>query len=501
MKIKIATIIMLLVCLTVVFSQQILPVFAQPEGHTVSWLGDLQTNNQRALTRSADGTLHCVYGRGGHIRYSYSLDDGETWVEEQASVSGDPYTCAMALDSADNIHVVWYDVTLGPLQYRMRTSAGVWGSQEGIPNTDTTQKCPSIAIDSGDNVHIAWFANENEIRYSVKTTSGWQSVPDTISEGPSNYQLCPSIAIDSGDNVHIAWVGTGSGVNSGVYNIYYKMKPNGGAWGSLEFITDEPVIQGKAPVAYTGPSIAIDSNDDIHVIWTGLGWGTYSSHYNIQYRKRTSGIWESVEAVTDIDENQNYFNIALDTEDNAHAVWAGKGWGVDPGNSSIQHAIKTPMGWSSPETLASHSEDDAGHSEYPTLPIVMWAMHPEVSGVRPNIPDSEVSLIYMSVDYDASVGYPNFRIVYLHVDLVEDVEEQIEDLIDTVETMEVPLERILINPLNRALQLLEQDRPSYARYQLNSFIRRCRFYRRIGFLTPAEYTQLVETANEIKAQI
>jgi len=70
-------------------------------------------NNQQKLARKSNGDLWCVYYRSdgtySQIYASYSTDGGETWTEEQVcSGSDNQYNPSIAIDSSDNIHVVWY---------------------------------------------------------------------------------------------------------------------------------------------------------------------------------------------------------------------------------------------------------------------------------------------------------------------------------------------------------------------------------------------------------
>jgi hypothetical protein len=338
-------------------------------------------------------------------------------------------------------------------------------------------------------------ANEDEIRYSNKTGTGWLATPEDVTDGAYAYQVCPALAVDSNDNVHVAWAGMGWGTNTGTYNIYYKMKDKAGVWGSIEYITDVGSQQGKYSGSYMGPSIAIDSGNNVHVVWTGLGWGTNTSYYNIQYRNRTSGTWQTIESITDIGQHQISPTVSVDTVDDVHIVWSGKGWNDDPGNSSIQHTEKTSSGWELQETIVKHNEAVSGYSEFPTIPNSMWAMHPNIGGTSPNIPNG-VSLVYMNVAYDDNEGYNNFVLEYLHIG-----EAEISDLIEDVEELDLPLDFLLTNPLERAESWLN-DKPQAAKAQLRVFIRRCTWYHtHTPFLTESEYNNLVETAQTIMSEI
>src|SRR5512136_2038122 len=98
-------------------------------------------NNKRSLARSSDGTLHCVYHRSRAttmlVYYAYSKDEGATWTEERVSYppsKSNQYYPSVAVDSEDNVHVVWEGPGWGAnprpfrIVYRMRTSSGRWQS-------------------------------------------------------------------------------------------------------------------------------------------------------------------------------------------------------------------------------------------------------------------------------------------------------------------------------------------------------------------------------------
>jgi len=343
-----------------------------------------QTNNQRKLARTSDGTLWCVYHRSdgsyNQVYASYSTNDGETWTEEQlTNVSGNQYYPSIAIDSQDNIHVVWRGYGWGSntnrnnIRYRKRTSSG-WQSHEAVTDISYHQYDPAIAVDSQDNIHAVWCGggwgtntSYNNIQYRKRTSSGWQtqeSVTDT-----NNNQSRPAIAIDSNDNVHVVWQGKGWGTNTANDDIQYRKRTSSG-WQTQEDVTDKTDYQQS-------PSIAIDSNDDIHVVWYGYGWGTNTSYYNIRYRKRTSSGWQSHEAVTDKDNNQYDPTIAIDKNDNIHVVWHGQGWGSNPSYYNIQYRKRTSSGWQTQEGLTDVTA-------YQYSPNCIWALHPTVSGEKPN---------------------------------------------------------------------------------------------------------------------
>jgi outer membrane protein OmpA-like peptidoglycan-associated protein len=166
-------------------------------------LDALAINNKRNWAWTSDGKLHCIYEKTNRIFYSYSSDGGATWTEEQVTSQGNQAHPGIAVDSSDNIHIVWTGSGWGTntgfnnIQYRKRTSGG-WQAQEGVTDKNNDQLCPSIAIDPVDNVHITWYGpgwgtntGQENIQYRKRTSGGWQAQGGVTDK--NNNQTSPSI--------------------------------------------------------------------------------------------------------------------------------------------------------------------------------------------------------------------------------------------------------------------------------------------------------------------
>ncbi len=215
--------------------------------------------------------------------------------------------------------------------------------------------------------------------YVAYSTDGETWTEEQVCSG-SDQQYYPSLAIDSQDNVHVVWTGRGWGSNPNYYNIQYRKRTSSG-WQAQEAVTDKDDDQYY-------PSIAVDSQDNIHIVWEGWGWGTNTGNANTQYRKRTSSGWQTQEAVTDVNYNQFDQTIAIDSQDNVHVIWTGKGWGSNPDYYNVQYRKRTPSGWQTQEGLT----DAAITQQYPS-PI--WALHPTISGAKTNRPKSGYAFVWM----------------------------------------------------------------------------------------------------------
>ena len=322
-------------------------------------------NFGRKLARDLTGRWWAAYARnvGGRtqVMAAYSDDDGESWTEEAVTAAAlhQRYP-SLAVDAAGDVHVVWHGQGWGEhasrdnIQYRRRTTA--WEAQEALTDVAQHQRYPSIAVDEAGEVHVAWHGEgwgtrtgHSNIQYRRRTTA-WG--PQEAVTDVAAYQSPPSLAVDRAGNVHMMWRGEGWGTNRGYRNIQYRRRTT--AWGPQEAVTDVAATQGN-------PSIAVDTADNVHVVWHGEGWGTHTSHGNIQYRKRTAA-WQAQESLTDVGARQWDPSLAVDTADNVHVAWYGLGWGTHTSNNNIRYRKRT-IAWQTQESLT----DVGAHQQYLNL--------------------------------------------------------------------------------------------------------------------------------------
>lgn len=301
----------------------------------------------RRMARAADGTLYIVYRKGSFI-YLATKPPAGTWTSEQIPTVSAAWGPSIALDSAGDIHISFTRDTARKTYYIKKT-AGVWGAVELVHYSGTYHYGSAIAIDSGDNVHVLMECGGYGIRYRKKTGAGWQAVEDVTPQ--SSVYDWPSVGIDSADNVHVFYRISGTGVG-------YRVRTT--SWSDEEIVDTEGV-----QIFLYDPSIAIDSADYVHVVWARRLAAT--EDYTIRYRKRTAA-WQPQEIVIDRPYPQLCPSIALDSGDNIHVLWHGTGWYPNTGQYSIQHKIKS-AGWGGRRVVENLPEDQ----RYPTT---LWAKHP-----------------------------------------------------------------------------------------------------------------------------
>jgi len=164
--------------------------------------------------------------------------------------------------------------------YTLYYSAGNW------PNY-----CPSIAIDSSDNIFVVWetvmptvHSYHNNISLIKGKWGAWGAREDVTDS--ANNQYVPSVAIDASDNLHITYYGLGHGVNTTYYQICYREDLQNNSYGTETVLTD--VAGHQSDSTHGSPSICLDGNGVIHIIWSGLGWGTYPTYYQVNHIQYSS---------------------------------------------------------------------------------------------------------------------------------------------------------------------------------------------------------------------
>ncbi len=351
--------------------------------------------NQRKIVRLSDGTLYCVYTNPDRDIYiKKSTDNGATWTGETlvSTLPGMDTTFqvypSIAVDSSDHLHVVWSGQATGFGTYEIWYNKydGAWAGPVRISTyagMDVDhQRTPSIAVDGSDNLHVVWdgqatgFGTAEQIWY-VKYDGAW-SDPVRISTyaGMESYlQSEAGIAIDSSDNLHVVWYGQATGFIT-ANQIWYSKYTD--VWADPVRIS---TYAGMEVLGNDRPSIAIDSNDYIHIAWYGLATG-FTTISQIWYNKY-DGAWAGPVRISTYDGmetyNQTMPSIAVDSSDDVYVVFQGKATLYIDFNK-IWYA-KYETSWGTPELL-----QDMGEIANPNI---RWSRYPSS-----NIPAAGVDYVF-----------------------------------------------------------------------------------------------------------
>jgi hypothetical protein len=256
------------------------------------------------------------------IFYKKSTNYGSSWTSKRLTwTSGSSAFPAIATDTSDNIHIVWFDDTPGNREifYKMSTNGGSDWTTKRLTWNSSFSSSPAIATDSSDNIHIVWWdlaTGDYQVFYKKSTDGGssWSTKRLTWSSGNSLTQV---IAVDSSNNIHVTYQDD----TPGNFEIYYKKSTNGGSSWTTKRLTWN--LGNSYPSA-----ISADSSDYIHIVCYD---GT-PGNFEVYHLRSTNGgtnwankrlTWNSGDSTQPV--------IAFDSSDNIHVVWDD----LTPGNKEI----------------------------------------------------------------------------------------------------------------------------------------------------------------------
>ena len=171
---------------------------------------------------------------------------------------------------------------------------------------------PSIAIDSNDTLHIVWCGNISSSNDADLLYTKYPNPSITTLCSRTGYPgaHCPSIAVDSNDDLHVAWTGCPS-----AWFVRYKHYNSiTGVWGPNEDVGT------RTPSRW--PSIEVDSADRPHIVYRN----EYNSHYHCAHRYKESGAWvgfngEDHDTLDILPASVEFSSVFIDPAGNLHAVW------------------------------------------------------------------------------------------------------------------------------------------------------------------------------------
>jgi hypothetical protein len=314
----------------------------------------ISTTDQRKIVILADGTwvVSFLDSNPEEVWVIYSTDEGETWSGAEQIDGSDGYDkedIGIVASPGGDVFVYWTDVDRQGIYGVLGTGSPLsWGSVETCIDRTDPDDDPSASMDSAGGIHLVWRAynlggtSNYDIGYIYRDPStGWGS-PYTLCTYSGYTQYYPNITVDSSDDLHVVWTGMGgSPVNPGYRNIYY-VKRTSLVWGSEEYLTDEALWQYR-------PSVCVDSSDIPCVAWYGRLVG---SVYQIYYMDKEGGSWNPYYQITDASGSQMSPSIGRTALDEIVVCWYGVGWGTYPARYQSLVAIKSPNDtWGSPQLL------------------------------------------------------------------------------------------------------------------------------------------------------
>ncbi len=271
-----------------------------------------------------------------------SQTENQVWSTPQTIIEGVGLNGGsnIAVDRDGNWHVVYSDIEYSaggsyPLYSYIRYKNSSLGS-DTINRSIKTDICqgnyvndPSIAVDSNGNLHVIYSEIDSKtcaekstisIKYVNNIFGSW-STPQTIIEGVS-LNGGSNIAVDRDGNWHVVYsdIEYSAGGSYPLYSyIRYKNSSLGSDTINRSIKTD--ICQGNY---VNDPSIAVDSNGNLHVIYSEIDSKTCAekSTISIKYVNNIFGSWSTPQTIIEGVSLNGGSNIAVDRDGNWHVVYS-----------------------------------------------------------------------------------------------------------------------------------------------------------------------------------
>jgi len=233
------------------------------------------------LAVDSSGVIHLVWqdDRSGsnEIYYKQSNDEGATWTTSKRLTwnSGNSHSTALAVDSSDNLHLVWSDDSPGSVEiyYKKSTDGGTtWTTSKRLTWMTSIELAPKIAVDSSDNPHVVWenpLPGNGDIYYKTSADGGttWGANQRLTWTAGTAHE--PSIGIALSGKIWVVWKDTAPG-NS---ELYYRNSTDGGANWSLNQRITQTAGDSR------DQAFAINSVGELNLVWSDDTPGNYELYF------------------------------------------------------------------------------------------------------------------------------------------------------------------------------------------------------------------------------
>ncbi|MEA2088896.1 MAG: prepilin-type N-terminal cleavage/methylation domain-containing protein [Patescibacteria group bacterium] len=263
----------------------------------------------------------------------YDLTPVKLWaVDKIVSSANKQINPSIASDSVGNFYITWNDDRNGNQDsYLIKTDSDgndLWTGDKKI-NTDAgneDQINPQVAISKIDTTAtstVVWQDNRNSNwdiyaqRFDSDGNNLWTNDLKANNDGATTDQHSPTLAIDSTDNIYVIWTDERNG-NKDIYAQKYDASGSK-LWGASDLKVNN---DGTATDQYSA-NIAIDSSNNIYIVWTDER-NSNKDIYIQKYDASGSKLWGASDLKANNDgtlTNQHSPDLAIDSSDNIYIIW------------------------------------------------------------------------------------------------------------------------------------------------------------------------------------
>jgi hypothetical protein len=278
------------------------------------------------LTVDISGNIYLAwagpYSGVDAIFFSQSKDGGATFstpvnVSLQTILFG---PLQMAVDSSGNIYLVW--AAFRDVYFARSSDGGATFSTLHFGNTSESNAYPQMALDSRGNINIVYATVKPAFVFFERSNNGGATFSQTLLASNSiDLEICceptaPQIAIDSSDNVSVVWFSNSS--SRSAIDVFFTRSSDGGAT-----FNATQNISNTGTVVAAAAGIAVDAAGDVNLIWVMGGYPNFDIFFS---RSRDGGTTFSLPenlSNNGLAGSQPQQQLAVDSRGNINAASGG----------------------------------------------------------------------------------------------------------------------------------------------------------------------------------
>lgn len=254
--------------------------------------------------------LHLTYN-GGQQYYTSQTEDG--WTTTTTSIFG--AVTSFTADSSGNLHLIYYDYSIGNLVYSHRAN-NQWNTQVITTSFSTPAH---LVLDQEQNPHVAFYdTSEGRLAYAYRNGNDW--VVETVSTNAgAKWQRFLTLQIDNQGQPHLIYPSLDS------HDLIYTRRQNS------QWITE--TLANDVTSAW----LTLDSLGNPHIVF----FTTANQSYLLRYTHWTGLRWasETIEANMLFYDPNQYDYLVLDSQDRPHFVYRTSG-----SHPHLRYAYKNDQG-------------------------------------------------------------------------------------------------------------------------------------------------------------
>lgn len=356
-------------------------------------------NNSRKIVSDVDGNIYVVYEAGGYVYFTSAHVSTMRWEPAYPVGKGKAPTIALDVNNVPNI--VW--VRADTLFWAKRQNYYTWPREVLYHSPGSSFDCetPSFDFDNSGYGHIVlekWMYDEDRsgLYYGRLNPAQPGSISWELVDSCSGGARCqfPSIAVDNDNDPHVVWQ-----KQEEIYYCERHVEQQEPPWGKIENISN------SADHASRTPSVEIAANW-VHVVWVEQPW--FYNYSNVCHRRcdLSTGRWYKMDWVS----NSQSYSESPQTICGDQVVWSEE---HVAGNYEIYHSTwdYSLSNWGEPENISNTArnstapqiaevEDEASPVEERYL-VTVWC---EDDGVLYEVRNYTKPLLERKVKYYIDFG-------------------------------------------------------------------------------------------------